>query len=140
MARMSAFADEVTESFRAQVEYLAKEHDVSINTAFFGYFRDGSSEYLTADFLMDQAEVPLKAIIGRLKQTYCHSIGVEYMHLQDPDERRWLQERMEPTGNRADLSAADRVETQIPDIVCSEGGDVRRNIEETISGIHSANG
>ncbi len=52
---------------------------------------------------------PLKDIIGKLKQTYCHSIGVEYMHLQDPDERRWLQERVESSGNRAGLSATRRV-------------------------------
>jgi 2-oxoglutarate dehydrogenase E1 component len=37
--------------------------------------------------LIAQTAAPLKEIVGRLKQTYCHSIGVEYMHLQDPDER-----------------------------------------------------
>ncbi len=52
----------------------------------------------------------LKAMVSRLKETYCHSIGVEYMHLQDPDERRWLQARMEPVKNRADLSAGQRAE------------------------------
>jgi 2-oxoglutarate dehydrogenase E1 component len=58
--------------------------------------------------LIEQTSAPLKTIVGRLKQTYCHSIGVEYMHLQDPDERGWLQSRMEPTGNRTELSAAER--------------------------------
>ncbi len=47
---------------------------------------------------IDQA--PLGEILGILKQTYCRSIGVEYMHLQDPDERAWLQDRMEPVRNR----------------------------------------
>ncbi len=47
--------------------------------------------------------------MGQLKQTYCHSIGVEYMHLQDPDERQWLQARMEPVKNRVDLTASERV-------------------------------
>ncbi|MEJ2038109.1 MAG: 2-oxoglutarate dehydrogenase E1 component [Desulfosarcinaceae bacterium] len=45
----------------------------------------------------------LKEIIKILKQTYCRSIGVEYMHLQDPDERRWLQDRMEPVRNQPEL-------------------------------------
>jgi 2-oxoglutarate dehydrogenase E1 component len=48
--------------------------------------------------------------VGRLKQTYCHSVGVEYMHLQDPDERSWLQARMEPEKNRLELTAGERVD------------------------------
>jgi 2-oxoglutarate dehydrogenase E1 component len=60
--------------------------------------------------LIDQSSAPLKQIVGTLKETYCHSIGVEYMHLQDPDERSWLQARMEPVRNRAELSAAERVD------------------------------
>jgi 2-oxoglutarate dehydrogenase E1 component len=50
--------------------------------------------------------VPLGKIIQALKETYCHSIGVEFMHLQDPDERRWLLDRMEPTRNRLHLEAS----------------------------------
>jgi 2-oxoglutarate dehydrogenase E1 component len=42
----------------------------------------------------------LHEILEIVKQTYCRSTGVEYMHLQDPDERRWLQDRMEPIRNR----------------------------------------
>ncbi|MFZ0242924.1 MAG: 2-oxoglutarate dehydrogenase E1 component [Desulfobacterales bacterium] len=52
---------------------------------------------------------PLKEIIAELRQTYCRSIGVEYMHLQDPEERRWLQERMEPVHNRPRLEASQQV-------------------------------
>ena len=38
---------------------------------------------------------PLQNIVQALKKTYAHSIGVEFMHLQDPDERNWLIDRME---------------------------------------------
>jgi len=55
---------------------------------------------------MEQA--PLKEILGMLRETYCRSVGVEYMHLQDPDERRWLQDRMEPTRNRSVLDGESR--------------------------------
>lgn len=47
----------------------------------------------------------LRDVLKLLKETYCRSIGVEYMHLQDPDERRWLQERMEPVRNRPKLDS-----------------------------------
>jgi 2-oxoglutarate dehydrogenase E1 component len=43
---------------------------------------------------------PLRDIIRALKETYCRSIGVEFMHLQDPAERSWLLDRMEPVRNR----------------------------------------
>ena len=48
-------------------------------------------------------QAPLKEIILALKETYCHAIGVEFMHLQDPSERRWLLDRMEPVRNRPGL-------------------------------------
>ncbi|MGD8250832.1 MAG: 2-oxoglutarate dehydrogenase E1 component [Desulfobacterales bacterium] len=56
----------------------------------------------------DNGQAPLKDIIRALKETYCRSIGVEYMHIQDPEERKWLQDRMEPQRNRPPLSTSGR--------------------------------
>lgn len=50
-------AREFDETSKRIVGYLANVHGVSINTAFFGYFKDGDSEYLSADWLMDQERV-----------------------------------------------------------------------------------
>ncbi|MCP4747190.1 MAG: 2-oxoglutarate dehydrogenase E1 component [Desulfobacteraceae bacterium] len=50
----------------------------------------------------------LKEIVQILKQTYCRCIGVEYMHLQDPGERLWLQQRMEPVRNTAEDSEHEK--------------------------------
>jgi 2-oxoglutarate dehydrogenase E1 component len=67
-----------------------------------------TSEDLARSFVAPQLgyahPVLLKEIISHLKETYCRSVGVEYMHLQDPDERRWLQERMEPVRNQPVLT------------------------------------
>ena len=52
--------------------------------------------------------ISLRDLINILKETYCRSIGVEFMHLQDPDERRWLQDRMEPVRNRPHLSSEEK--------------------------------
>jgi 2-oxoglutarate dehydrogenase E1 component len=43
---------------------------------------------------------PLRNIIQALQKTYTHAIGVEFMHLQDPAERNWLLDRMEPGLNQ----------------------------------------
>ena len=42
----------------------------------------------------------LRELLTILRQTYCQTIGVEYMHIRNLDIRRWLFERMEPIRNR----------------------------------------
>lgn len=37
----------------------------------------------------------LRDILGVLRDSYCRTIGIEYMHIQDPHERRWIQDRVE---------------------------------------------
>ncbi|WP_407648363.1 multifunctional oxoglutarate decarboxylase/oxoglutarate dehydrogenase thiamine pyrophosphate-binding subunit/dihydrolipoyllysine-residue succinyltransferase subunit [Actinomyces weissii] len=37
----------------------------------------------------------LRQILDRLRDSYCRTVGVEYMHIQDPAQRRWWQERLE---------------------------------------------
>lgn len=63
---------------------------------------------------------PLKDIVQALKTTYCRSIGVEYMHLQDPAERRWLQDRMEPVRNRPAFTRNEKV--RILERLCRAAG------------------
>lgn len=46
----------------------------------------------------------LKGLLSKLKETYCRSIGVEYMDIPDKEQRAWLQERIEPCFNRPVLS------------------------------------
>jgi len=43
---------------------------------------------------------PLKDIINHLEETYCRSIGAEYMFIRDPEKTDWLQEKMEPARNK----------------------------------------
>ena len=37
----------------------------------------------------------LRNILGILRDSYCRTTGIEYMHIMDPDQRRWIQERVE---------------------------------------------
>jgi len=52
---------------------------------------------------------PLRDIVQLLEDTYCRHIGVEYMHIQDREQRRWLQGRMEPVRNRPDLPRVQKL-------------------------------
>ncbi|WP_346147702.1 multifunctional oxoglutarate decarboxylase/oxoglutarate dehydrogenase thiamine pyrophosphate-binding subunit/dihydrolipoyllysine-residue succinyltransferase subunit, partial [Kitasatospora cinereorecta] len=42
-----------------------------------------------------QKMMKLRDILGLLRNTYCRTVGIEYMHIQDPKQRKWLQERLE---------------------------------------------
>ena len=42
-------------------------------------------------------------VIDALKETYCRTVGVEYMHMLDLDARKWVAKRIEPTRNRPNL-------------------------------------
>ncbi len=37
----------------------------------------------------------LREVLGVLREAYCRTVGIEYMHIQAPDQRAWLQERVE---------------------------------------------
>ena len=47
-------------------------------------------------------------IIGALRQTYCGSVGVEYMYMSDYVEKRWLQEQLEPIRSRPAYDAEQK--------------------------------
>jgi len=51
----------------------------------------------------------LREIVAVLSSTYCREIGVEFMHIQDPAERQWLIDRMEPNRNHLQLSPDERL-------------------------------
>src|SRR5262249_25505765 len=51
----------------------------------------------------------LRDLIDALQETYCRTIGVEYMHIQDTRVRRWLEERMEPRHNQPNFSRRQKL-------------------------------
>jgi len=64
----------------------------------------------------------LREILSLLRDTYCRSIGVQFMHIDDLDVRHWLQERMEGTRNRITLSRKQqlRILVRLTDAVIFE--------------------
>ena len=60
--------------------------------------------------LLGREQATLREIIAVLRQTYCGTVGVEYMHIQVPAERAWIQEKFEKPQSRPMLSAAVRKE------------------------------
>src|SRR5262245_25226552 len=50
----------------------------------------------------------LRDLIAALRETYCGTLGVEFVDVPDKERRDWLQARMEPDRNHPTLSADDR--------------------------------
>src|SRR5262249_28907947 len=69
---------------------------------------DLDREFIT-NGLSGKDRATLREILEVLRDTYCGTIGVEYMFIQEPDRKEWLQDRMESSRNRAALDAAGRL-------------------------------
>jgi 2-oxoglutarate decarboxylase len=53
-----------------------------------------------ADGLAGKDMATLDKILGILRDAYCRTLGVEYMHIQDPDQKRWIQQHVEGVPSR----------------------------------------
>jgi 2-oxoglutarate dehydrogenase E1 component len=68
------------------------------------------------------APLTIREIYQRMRATYCRSIGVQFMHIDDLAVRQWLQQRMEASQNRLTLSHQEqlRILTRLTDAVVFE--------------------
>ncbi len=55
---------------------------------------DLDREFFT-DGLPGPRKATLRTIIDTLRDAYCRTVGVEYMHISEPDEKHWIQKRVE---------------------------------------------
>ncbi len=55
---------------------------------------DFDREFLTGG-LGGMERATLRVILDTLRDAYCRTIGVEYMHIQEPDQKEWIQEKVE---------------------------------------------
>ncbi len=78
---------------------------------------DLDKPFPTADLAGAPPVLTLREIIRRLEDTYCRTIGVEFTHIDNPEQRRWLQERMESTQNHLTLGVEQqlRILTKLTD-------------------------
>jgi 2-oxoglutarate decarboxylase len=76
------------------LEYKQRKHpDLDINEHGLTLW-DLEREFPTGGF-GGKPLMKLREILGVLRDSYCRTVGVEYMHIQNPEERAWLQERIE---------------------------------------------
>jgi len=65
-------------------------------------------------------EMSLKELYQVLRDTYCGSIGIEYLHISDNEETEWLQGKMESVRGRPDFNASKKIEI-LNDLIAADG-------------------
>ncbi|KUF07977.1 multifunctional oxoglutarate decarboxylase/oxoglutarate dehydrogenase thiamine pyrophosphate-binding subunit/dihydrolipoyllysine-residue succinyltransferase subunit [Leucobacter sp. G161] len=99
----SARVQELINAFRVRghlmadvdpLEYVQRTHpDLEIESHGLTFW-DLDREFVTGG-IGGKPTMKLRDILGVLRDTYCRKIGVEYMHIQDPEERIWLRNQLE---------------------------------------------
>src|SRR5215471_2441897 len=108
----------------AQVDPLGLPQPVppELEPEFFGFSEADLDLPVQSETYQYEGPLTLRSLLERLRNTYCRSIGVQYMHIDDLSVRRWLQRRMETTENRLKLERDEQVRilTRLTDAVTFE--------------------
>ena len=85
------------------------EPDPELDPEAFGFTPEDNDRVFDTGHLGMAQRATLREIIEFLRETYCGTVGVEYVHIQDRDIRRWLQAEMEPNQNRRTLDREHKI-------------------------------
>ena len=76
------------------LEYVQRGHpDLDIESHGLTFW-DLDREFVVGGF-GGRRSAKLRDVLGILRDSYCRTVGVEYMHIPEPEQRRWFQERLE---------------------------------------------
>ncbi len=76
------------------LEYRQRTHpDLEISSHGLSFW-DLDREFVIGGF-GGRRSARLRDVLGILRDSYCRTIGIEYMHIQDPTERKWIQDHVE---------------------------------------------
>jgi 2-oxoglutarate dehydrogenase E1 component len=80
-----------------------------LEPSFYGFTdADMNATFNAGSFAGVKEESTLKQILDALKETYCGPIGAEYMYISDLQQKRWLQQRLEPVRAKGSYTPEDK--------------------------------
>jgi 2-oxoglutarate dehydrogenase E1 component len=85
-----------------------RAHDHELDWRSWGFSETDLDREILINGLLGREHASLREILAMLRRIYCGHIGVEYMHIQAPDERRWIQQKFENLEARPVLSVAEK--------------------------------
>ena len=81
-----------------------------LDPASYGFTDADYDRPIYVDGVLGMQWATLRDVVSVVRDTYCGRIGVEFMHIQDPEQKAWIQMAMEGSRNRANLSPGDKLE------------------------------
>ena len=81
-----------------------REPHPELDPATYGFGPDDLDRPIFLNYSLGLETATLRQILEILHKTYCGTIGVEFMHIQDPEEKAWIQERIEGGRNHTDFT------------------------------------
>ena len=75
-----------------------------LSPEFYGFTESDYDRPIYIDNVLGLETATLREILSTLKDTYCGSIGVEYLHIQDPEQKSWIQQRIENIRNQTEFT------------------------------------
>src|ERR1035437_7138376 len=130
VAGLQERVDSLIRSYRSRGHIIAeidplrqpKLHPPELDPSYHGLTATNLDQQFACASMEPDRLLPLREILERLRSTYCRSIGVQFMHIDDYAIRQWLQERMERTQKRLALGRAGelRILTRLTDAVVFE--------------------
>ena len=84
------------------------EHHPELDPATYGFGEDDWDRPIFIDGVLGRERASMREIIEALHDIYSSSIGVEFMHIQDPDQKAWIQKRIERPLNRTEFTKRGR--------------------------------
>lgn len=85
-----------------------RKYTPTLDLANFGLSDGDLEKTFNAGHELGLGSAKLKDIVAHLKNTYCESIGAEYLHIGDPVKIEWLRNLMETTKNQPNLSIDEK--------------------------------
>jgi 2-oxoglutarate dehydrogenase E1 component len=79
-----------------------------LEPASYGFTEADYDREIFIDYVLGLETATLRQILSVLRATYCGKVGVEFMHMQAPEEKAWIQERVESSRNRTEFTAAEK--------------------------------
>ena len=81
-----------------------REPHAELDPASYGFGPNDMDRPIFLNYSLGLETATLRQILDILQKTYCGHIGVEFMHIQDAEEKAWIQERIEGGRNHTDFT------------------------------------
>lgn len=97
--------------FKADLDPLGlmqRDDHPELDPAHYGFSPSDYDRPIHLDGVLGMQQATLRQLLQALQEIYCGKIGVEFMHLTSPEEKGWLQARMEEPRNRTEFTVNGR--------------------------------